>query len=113
MGRSEGVGGESVSRTTRDDGPRSKGKLVTGRVTRGTKGAVPGLMSFQGTLTDEFGVAMDTTVSMAFSIYTGSTGGTLKWTETQPAVVVSLGARVPEDAPAAQAVPVDAGRKAV
>jgi hypothetical protein len=52
---------------------------------------VPGLMSFQGTLTDEHGVAMDTTISMAFSIYTDSTGGTQVWTETQPAVVVSSG----------------------
>jgi len=52
---------------------------------------VPGVMSFQGTLTDEHGVAMDTTVSMAFSIYSDSTGGTLVWTETQPVVVVSSG----------------------
>ena len=52
---------------------------------------VPGLMNYQGTLTDEHGVAMDTTVSMTFSIYPLSVGGTSVWTETQPAVVVSSG----------------------
>ncbi|KPL18026.1 MAG: hypothetical protein AMJ92_09960 [candidate division Zixibacteria bacterium SM23_81] len=57
----------------------------------GMRTEVPGLMSFQGTLTDEHGVVMDTTVSMVFSIYTDSTGGTLVWGETQAAVVVSRG----------------------
>jgi len=51
---------------------------------------VPSLMNFQGTLTDTNGVALDTTVSMTFSIYTDSTGGTQIWSETQP-VVVSRG----------------------
>jgi hypothetical protein len=52
---------------------------------------VPGLISYQGTLTDEDGVALDTTISITFSIYTDSTGGSLIWSETQPAVVVSQG----------------------
>jgi hypothetical protein len=52
---------------------------------------VPGLMNYQGTLVDGDGVALDTTVSMAFSIYADSTGGSAKWTETQPAVTVSSG----------------------
>jgi hypothetical protein len=52
---------------------------------------VPGLINYQGTLTDEYGVAMDTTVSMTFSIYTDSTGGAQVWTESQLAVTVSSG----------------------
>jgi hypothetical protein len=52
---------------------------------------VPGLMNYQGTLTGDNGVALDTTVAMTFSIYTDSTGGTQVWTETQPAVEVSSG----------------------
>jgi len=58
---------------------------------KGPKTEVPGLMNYQGTLTDEHGMAMDTTVSMAFSIYTDSTGGSTVWTETQPVVIVSSG----------------------
>jgi hypothetical protein len=57
---------------------------------RGAKADVPGMINYQGTLTDD-GVALDTTVSMTFSIYTDSTGGTQLWTETQPAVEVSSG----------------------
>lgn len=52
---------------------------------------VSGLMNYQGTLTYGDGVALDTTISMTFSIYTDSTGGTQVWTETQAAVVVSNG----------------------
>ncbi len=52
---------------------------------------VPGLMSYQGTLTDAGGVVVDTTVAMTFTIYYDSTGGASLWTETQPAVVVESG----------------------
>ncbi len=52
---------------------------------------VPGLISYQGMLTDDSGVALDTTVSMTFAIYTDSTGGGKVWFEIQPAVVVSQG----------------------
>jgi hypothetical protein len=52
---------------------------------------VPGLMSYQGTLTDDGGVALDTTVSMTFTIYADSTGVKQIWTETQPSVIVSNG----------------------
>jgi hypothetical protein len=52
---------------------------------------VPGLMNYQGTLTDDAGVALDTTVAMTFSIYNDSTGGAQIWTETQLAVAVSSG----------------------
>jgi hypothetical protein len=52
---------------------------------------VPGLMNYQGTLTDSTGVALDTTVSMTFSINTDSVGGTQIWTETQSSVTVSHG----------------------
>jgi hypothetical protein len=49
---------------------------------------VPGLMNYQGTLTDDGGVALDTTVAMTFTIYYDSTGTGSIWTETQPSVVV-------------------------
>jgi len=81
--------GEDATEATRTDASRLT--LAEGPASKGPKTEVPGLMNYQGTLTDEDGVAMDTTVSMAFSIYDDSTGGTLKWTETQPAVVVSSG----------------------
>jgi len=52
---------------------------------------VPGLISYQGTLTDDDGVALDTTVSMTFTIYPDSVTGGFNWFETQPAVVVEDG----------------------
>ncbi len=52
---------------------------------------VPGLINYQGILTDPGGVAIDTTISMTFTIYDDSTGGSTKWTETQPSVQVSAG----------------------
>jgi hypothetical protein len=52
---------------------------------------VPGLISYQGTLTDDSGVALDTTVSMTFTIYNDSTGPNFLWTETQSSVVVNHG----------------------
>jgi len=58
---------------------------------KGSRADVPGLMNFQGTLTDEYGVALDTTVAMTFSIYTDSIGGAQVWTETQPSVAVASG----------------------
>jgi hypothetical protein len=52
---------------------------------------VPGRISYQGTLTDAYGVALDTTVAMTFSIYSDSTGLTSVWGEVQPAVEVNDG----------------------
>lgn len=52
---------------------------------------VPGLINYQGTLTDEYGVAVDTTVDMTFSITSDSAGFDLIWGETQPAIEVSDG----------------------
>ena len=52
---------------------------------------VPGLINYQGTLTDDLGIALDTTVAMTFSIHTDSVGGAQVWTETQPTVGVSSG----------------------
>jgi hypothetical protein len=52
---------------------------------------VPGLISYQGMLTDDDGVALDTTVSMTFTIYIDSTGPNFVWNETQPSVVVDQG----------------------
>ncbi|MEE8576408.1 MAG: hypothetical protein V3T31_04060 [candidate division Zixibacteria bacterium] len=47
---------------------------------------VPQLISYQGRLTDSGGAPLDTTVSIVFTIYDDSTGGTSKWTETQSSV---------------------------
>jgi hypothetical protein len=78
---------ETATETTRTDASRLTRASVP--VAKGPKTEVPGLMNYQGTLTDAGGVTLDTTVSMTFSIYTDSTGGAQAWTETQPAVVVT------------------------
>jgi len=65
--------------------------LSTMAVPAAALAVVPGLINYQGTLTDEYGTALDTTVAMAFSIYDDSTGGNLIWTETQPVVAVENG----------------------
>jgi hypothetical protein len=78
-----------VSRTVSTD--KSGISFIRSPASQGSKAGVPGLMNYQGTLTDVDGMALDTTVSMTFSIYPISAGGTPVWTETQPAVVVSSG----------------------
>jgi hypothetical protein len=65
--------------------------LLSAFMATSTPAEVPGLISYQGTLTDEGGAALDTTVSMTFSIYNDSTGGGLIWTESQPSVAVAAG----------------------
>ena len=60
-------------------------------VSRSSKAVTPGLISYQGTLTDTSGTALDTPVTMTFTIYTDSTGGSAVWTETQPIVEVNDG----------------------
>ncbi|MCP4568203.1 MAG: hypothetical protein GY841_11555 [FCB group bacterium] len=52
---------------------------------------VPGLINYQGQLTDDLGDPVTTTVEMTFTIYDDSTGGNPKWTETQPTVSVAGG----------------------
>jgi hypothetical protein len=52
---------------------------------------VPGLINYQGSLTNAYGVAMDTTVSMTFVIYPDSLALDGIWAETQPAVAVNAG----------------------
>lgn len=45
---------------------------------------IPQMMSFQGKLTDTFGIpVIDTTHSVVFRLYTVPSGGTEFWTETQ------------------------------
>jgi hypothetical protein len=53
--------------------------------------AVPQLINYQGQLTSPTGTPLDTTVSIAFRIYSASSGGTLVWSETHPSVVVTDG----------------------
>jgi len=52
---------------------------------------VPELMNYQGILTNSIGAALDTTVSITFTIYDDSTGGIPIWVETHPSVVVTDG----------------------
>jgi hypothetical protein len=51
----------------------------------------PGQINYQGTLTDAGGVALDTTVSMTFTLYADSTGLFPIWMETQPSIEVAAG----------------------
>ena len=53
--------------------------------------AVPQMINYQGRLTDNAGAPLDTTVSMAFTIYDDPTGGSSKWAETQSSVTVTAG----------------------
>ncbi len=53
--------------------------------------AVPGMINYQGTLTDDGGMVLDTTVAMTFTIYYDSTGGASIWNETQLSVMVTDG----------------------
>jgi subtilisin-like proprotein convertase family protein len=82
---------EPTSGTTKKSRSLSKAAMIRGRLSRGTKGGIPGLMSFQGTLTDDSGTALDTTVDMTFRIYTDSTGVSIVWSESQLAVAVGSG----------------------
>ena len=53
--------------------------------------AIPKMISYQGVLTDVEGNPLDTTVSMTFTIYDASSGGTALWTETHGFVTVTAG----------------------
>jgi len=52
---------------------------------------VPQIINYQGRLTDSGGEALDTTVSIVFTIYDDSTGSGSKWSETHTAVTVTGG----------------------
>jgi hypothetical protein len=52
---------------------------------------VPHLINYQGHLTNDSGEPLDAIVSMVFTIYDDSTGGTVKWTETNPSVTAVNG----------------------
>jgi hypothetical protein len=49
------------------------------------------MISYQGKLTDNAGEPLNATVSIQFSIYSQSSGGTTLWTETQSSISVSSG----------------------
>ncbi len=54
--------------------------------------AIPQQVNYQGQLTSNSGLPLDTTVAMTFKLYNGSGGGaTLLWTESHPSIVVSAG----------------------
>ena len=50
--------------------------------------AVPGLINYQGKLTDSGGNALNGTFSMTFLIYSANIGGTALWNETQSVQVI-------------------------
>lgn len=52
---------------------------------------VPGLINFQGMLTDEAGTSLDGTFNLYFRIYDAATGGTQLWAEEQDGVLVTNG----------------------
>lgn len=52
---------------------------------------IPTVISYQGFLTDAGGAPVDSTVSIVFSIYAASSGGSALWTETHGAVIVDDG----------------------
>ena len=52
---------------------------------------IPTVISYQGFLTDAGGAPIDSTVSIVFSIYATSSGGSALWTETHGVVVVDEG----------------------
>ena len=53
--------------------------------------AVPKLMTYQGILKDSSGNFLTGTYSIAFRIYSASSGGSAVWTETQSSVSASSG----------------------
>jgi hypothetical protein len=53
--------------------------------------AGPGLISYQGKLTDNIGTALTMPQDMRFSLYDNAVGGTLLWSETQNGVSVTDG----------------------
>jgi len=52
---------------------------------------VPNIVNYQGMLTDDYGVPLDTTVSMSFTVYDSLSGGSAVWSETHSSVAVSAG----------------------
>ena len=53
--------------------------------------AVPQLINYQGSLADSSGNALDTMISITFTIYDVPVGGVNLWTETHPSVAVQDG----------------------
>ncbi len=51
--------------------------------------AVPSTINYQGYLTNSAGAPINATVQIAFSLYSGASGGSALWTETQNVVVAS------------------------
>ena len=53
--------------------------------------AIPHLMNFQGKATDKTGTPLNGSYNLTFRVYNSGTGGTPKWTETQPNISISNG----------------------
>jgi microcystin-dependent protein len=53
--------------------------------------AIPHLMNFQGKATDRLGAPLNGSYNLTFRIYNSATGGSPKWSETQPNISISNG----------------------
>jgi len=60
-------------------------------VVTGTQADVPAYINFAGTLSDSTGSPLNETVTIQFSIFADSTGGSALWNETQASVEVADG----------------------
>ena len=60
-------------------------------VTFAASAAIPHLMNYQGKATDKSGAPLNGTHNLTFRIYNSETGGTAKWSETQPNIPISNG----------------------
>ncbi len=68
--------------------------LLTGLIGLGLvvqASASPGLINFQGRLTDSGGTPVTTTATLTVRIFSTETGGTAEWAETHPSVAVQEG----------------------
>ena len=57
--------------------------ILSGSLFANAAGEVPGLINYQGKLTDELGVPVNREAEMTFSIYTEAAGGGPVWSESQ------------------------------
>ena len=57
--------------------------ILSGSLFANAAGEVPGLINYQGKLTDELGVPVNREAEMAFAIYTEAIGGDPVWSESQ------------------------------
>src|SRR5688572_14569050 len=65
--------------------------VLLGAATAGAQAPVPPTLPFQGRLTLQAGGNANGVLALTLRLYASATGGTPRWTETQPAVSVNNG----------------------